>query len=267
MEYRPLPVGVENFSDLIEKGYYFIDKTLLIKDLLDMKGAVNLFTRPRRFGKTLNISMLKYFFEKTESGENKKLFTGLKIMSVGEKYQKEMGKYPVISISLKSMKQHSFDMAYHIFRYIVGEEYRRHWDIVGKSSYLTNEERGRYLRLRDENGTEGDYALSLKFLSDCLYKCTGAQAVILIDEYDVPLENAYFKGFYDNMVSLIRSVFESALKTNDSLAFAVITKDKDTLPKPYWSNTSSNSIIRRLSDILKYGVAFYKKECMIKSFA
>lgn len=222
MTWIPLPVGVENFEDLRRNGYYFVDKTLFIKELLDMKGKVNLFTRPRRFGKTLNMSMLRYFFEMGTS-DNSELFRGLKIMEAGDKYLNQMGKYPVISISLKSMKQYSYELSLEMMKKAVGGEFTRHWQEVEKSGKLTGEKLERYLRIRDLKGTEGDYADSLKFLSECLYTCSGRRTVILIDEYDVPLENAYFSGFYDRMVALIRSLFESALKTNDNLEFAVVT--------------------------------------------
>ena len=222
MNWIPLPVGVENFEDLRRNGYYFVDKTLFIKELLDMKGKVNLFTRPRRFGKTLNMSMLRYFFE-ARRADNSELFQGLKIMDAGEEYLAHMGKYPVISISLKSMKQYSYDLAFEMLKKAVREEYKRHWNEVEASGRLEGADLERYLRLRELEGTESDYADSLKFLSDCLYTCTGQKSIILIDEYDVPLENAYFSGFYDRMVALIRSLFESALKTNDYLEFAVVT--------------------------------------------
>lgn len=222
MAWTPLPIGVENFEDLIKNGYYYVDKTLFIKELLDMKGEVNLFTRPRRFGKTLNMSMLRYFFEQGVSGQGE-LFRGLKIMEEGEKYLAQMGQYPVISLSLKSMKQYSHELAFEMLKKAVGEEYSRHWTAVEASGKLTEAGMERYLRLRDLKGTEADYADALKFLSECLYTCIGRRSVILIDEYDVPLESAYSGGFYDRMAALIRSLFESALKTNDCLEFAVIT--------------------------------------------
>ena len=222
MAWTPLPIGVENFEDLITHGYYYVDKPLFIKELLDMKGKVNLFTRPRRFGKTLNMSMLRYFFEK--SGQNPaELFRGLKIMKAGEKYLAHMGKYPVISVSLKSMKQRSYELAFETLKKIIKIEYSRHWKQIEESGKLTDAAREQYVRIRDLQGIEGDYAYSLKFLSECLYICTGEKPVILIDEYDVPLENACFSGFYDRLVGLIRSLLESALKTNDYLEFAVVT--------------------------------------------
>ena len=222
MAWIPLPIGIDNFEKVVKGGYYFVDKTLFIKELLDMKGEVNLFTRPRRFGKTLNMSMLRYFFEEGKT-DNTELFRGLKIMDAGEEYLAHMGKYPVISISLKSMKQYSYELAFDMLKKAVEGEFTRHWEEIEGSGKLTGAKLERYIRIRDLKGEESDYADSLKFLSECLYTCTGKRSILLIDEYDVPLENAYFSGFYDRMVALIRSLFESALKTNDNLEFAVVT--------------------------------------------
>ena len=178
----------------------------------------NFFTRPRRFGKTLNMSMLRYSFERRKI-DNTELFWGLKIMDAGEEYLAHMRKYLVISVSLKSMKQYSYEMQ----TKAVEGEFTRHWSEIEKSGKLMDVKLECYIRIRDLKGSEGDYADSLKFLSECLYTCTGQKSIILIDEYDVPLENAYFSGFYDMMVALICSLFESALKTNDNLEFAVVT--------------------------------------------
>ena len=220
MGWIPLPVGVENFEDLIQTGYYFVDKTLFIRELIDMKGKVNLFTRPHRFGKTLNMSMLRYFFEmgKADSAE---LFQGMKIMDAGEEYLAHMGKYPVISISLKSMKQLTYDDAFYCLQEELAREFKRHDELLSRLLY--EEDREKYLRFIGRKAETKEYLDSLKFLSECLFQCYGRKAIILIDEYDVPLENAYFSGFYDKMVSVIRALFESALKTNDNLEFAVIT--------------------------------------------
>ncbi len=222
MAWKPLPIGIDDFGKIINGKYYYVDKTLFIRELLDIKGEVNLFTRPRRFGKTLNMSMLRYFFEQSPAG-NQEFFKNLKIMDTGEEYLRHMGQYPVISLSLKSMKQYSYELAFEMLKKAVEGEFTRHWDEIEKSGKLSEAKLERYIRIRDLKGMEADYADSLKFLSECLYICTGKRSVILIDEYDVPLENAYFSGFYDRMVSLIRSLFESALKTNDSLEFAVVT--------------------------------------------
>ena len=220
MEFKPLPIGIDNFEMLITRGYYFIDKTLLIKDLLDNKAAVNLFTRPRRFGKTLNMSMLQYFFENS-SKDNSYLFENLNIMKVGQKYTSHMGQYPVINLSLKSAKQPNFELAYISIRRRIAEEYKRH-EYILESEQLQHEKE-RYLKILKEQGEEGDYIDSLYFLCECLEKYHNKKVIILIDEYDVPLENAFFEGFYDRMIAFIRSIFESALKTNSSLEFAVIT--------------------------------------------
>ena len=222
MSWKPLPIGVDNFENLIRNGYYFADKTLFIRELLDMKGEVNLFTRPRRFGKTLNMSMLRCFFEK--SGEDPAvLFSGTKILEAGEQYLSHMGRYPVISLSLKSMKQPSLELSLAMLKKAVGAEFSRHWQAVHDSGKLTGAALERYVRLRDLNGSDADYADALKYLSECLHACFGEKAVILIDEYDVPLKNAWFHGFYDDVLFPVRSLFESALKTNDNLAFAVVT--------------------------------------------
>ena len=326
MDYKPLPIGIDDFKSLILNDYYYVDKSLFIKELLDYKGMVNLFSRPRRFGKTLNLSMLRYFFEKTPEPSSE-LFHGLAIMNEGNKYTSCMGKYPVISLSLKSGKQPSFDMAVESIKDEIIGEYNRHNDVVESSKILENEKK-RFKEIQNNEATPVQFAKALKFLSDCLFKVYGEKVIILIDEYDVPLENAYFCGFYQEMIEFIRSLFESALKTNLSLEFAVITgclriskesiftglnnlkilsitdsrysehfgfteyevaqmleyyrcsrqmatikkwydgyrfgftdvfnpwsvlnytdryrADKDALPQPYWSNTSSNSIVKML---------------------
>ncbi len=225
-EYRPLPIGAENFKRMVQDGYYYVDKTLLIRDLLDTKAFVTLFIRPRRFGKTLNMSMLKYFFEDTGNealnAENRALFEGLKIMDAGEEYAKQMQRYPVISLTLKSAKQENFSMAYDMLVKEIAREFHRH-EFVLNSDRLSEAEKKLFGQIKDWEAKTSHYADALQFLSDCLYKVTGKKSIVLIDEYDVPLENSHFRGFYDQMISFIRSLFESALKTNDNLHFAVIT--------------------------------------------
>lgn len=225
---RPLPIGVDNFEDVIFHNYYYVDKTLYVKELLDRKGKANLFTRPRRFGKTLSLSMLRYFFEDTgdadKNAANRRLFEGLKIMEAGNDYTCHMGQYPVINLTLKSAKQRDFDTAYYMLRECIATEYLRHYDMLKlKKECLSDKEWTKFAEMSQRKAEYGDYANALQFLSQCMFKATGKKTIILIDEYDVPLENAYFEGFYDEMVSFIRSLFESALKTNDCLEFAVIT--------------------------------------------
>ena len=220
-EYKPIPIGIEDFKRLIDDGYYFVDKTLIIKELIDMKGMVNLYTRPRRFGKTLNMSMLRRFFEKTEE-DNSYLFDGLAIAEAENKYCKYMGQYPVISISLKSMKQVSYEDAFDKFKDIIISEFERH-DYILSSDKLKPRQRKVFENIYSDKAYDSVYNTALKLLSDCLYEVYGKKVIVLIDEYDVPLENAYFNGFYEDMIHLVRSVFESVLKTNDSLEFGVLT--------------------------------------------
>lgn len=227
MEKKALPIGIDNFEKIITRGYYFVDKTLLIKDLLDNKADVNLFTRPRRFGKTLNMSMLQYFFEDErqwntgEKKDNTYLFEGLNIMKEGEKYTSYMGKYPVINLSLKSAKQSSLELAFRCLREEIANEFERHKFILESDDLKDQKEE--FLKIAHKNEDTALYTTSLRFLSECLEKYYGKKAIILIDEYDVPLENAFFEGFYKEMVSFLRSLFESALKTNPHLEFAILT--------------------------------------------
>lgn len=226
MEVKPLPIGIDNFEKMIRGDYYYVDKSMFIKELLDRKGEVNLFTRPRRFGKTLNISMLQYYFEDTSDAsvneENKGLFAGLKIMDQEKKYLDWMVSRPVINLSLKSGKQPTFEMAWDNIIDEIRKEFNRH-DAVKKSGKLLENEIRRFNDI--QNGTAGtsQYTKSLDLLSSCLAKCYNRKVIILIDEYDVPLENAWFRGFYDRMADSLRALFESALKTNPSLEFAVVT--------------------------------------------
>ena len=217
MAWTPLPVGIEDFAELRQR-YYFIDKTLFIKDLLDMKGKVNLFTRPRRFGKTLNMSMLRYFFEICATQD---LFQGLKIMDAGKTYLTHMGKYPVISLTLKSMKQSSYEETFYCMKETIANEFQRHDEILPHLSY--DADRKKFLRFVEQDAHPEEYLSALKFLSKCLAQAYDRKVIILIDEYDVPLDKAFQNGYYREMVSLIRGLFGMALKTNDSLQFAVLT--------------------------------------------
>ena len=176
--------------------------------------------RTRRFGKTLNMSMLRYFLN-CEYPEAEKLFAGTKILEAGEEYREYMGKYPVISVTLKSMKQATYEESFYCLKEEIAREYLRHEKIL--DSLDQEEDREKFRRFVVWKAQPEEYLGALRFLSECLFQVYGKNSVILIDEYDVPLENAYFGGFYDRMVSLVRSLFESALKTNDYLEFAVVT--------------------------------------------
>ncbi len=224
---KPIPIGVEFYKQMIDDGYYYVDKTLLIRDLLDQKSIVTLFTRPRRFGKTLDQTMLRTFFEKEilpdgTVADNSKYFQGKKVMEAGEEYTKHLGQYPVIFMSLKSAKQPTYEMAYGSLIDEIRKEYDRHSYIL-ESPGITEKVKKRYNSVLNMETDKITYAKSIAFLSECLEKYHHQKVIILLDEYDVPLENAYFNGFYDEMVSFIRSLFESALKTNESLKMAVVT--------------------------------------------
>ena len=220
MKHKPLPIGVEDFKRLVDNEYYFVDKTLMIKELLENKETVNLFTRPRRFGKTLNMSMLQRFFEATEKS-NAYLFDGLKIAAYPE-YMTYQGQYPVISISLKSMKQACYTDAFYMYKNLIAKEYEKH-KIILESNQILDSEKEVFQNIMEQRADQNVYLNSIRTLSDILAKYYEKNVIILIDEYDVPLENAYHEGFYDDMTNLIRSCFESALKTNPSLEFAVLT--------------------------------------------
>ena len=224
---KAIPIGIESYKEMIDRDYYYIDKTRLIVDLLTQKSKVTLFTRPRRFGKTLAQSMLRTFFEEEidadgRAVDNSGYFSGKKIMEAGAQYTGHMGKYPVIFLSMKSAKQPDFEMAYDSLLDEIIREYDRHRYLLG-SDRLTGDIKERYSAILAGKAGKAAYAKSLAFLSDCLEKYHCQKTIILIDEYDVPLENAYFKGFYNQMIDFMRSLLESALKTNDSLQFAVIT--------------------------------------------
>ena len=219
-----LPIGIENFQEMRQSGFYYVDKTKLIEQLLERWGKVNLFTRPRRFGKTLNMSMLRYFFE---IDTDKKLFDGLYI-SYNEKLCEEyMGKYPVIFISLKNVEGLSFEEAQYQLVELIGMEAERFHFILEKER-LTDNEKKKYRALIELQ--HGKYSMdkdmlisSLQVLSQLLYKFYGEKVILLIDEYDVPLDKAFQHGYYKEMVALIRALFGKVLKTNDFLQFAVLT--------------------------------------------
>lgn len=217
-ELKALPLGRDDFGKVIENDCYYVDKTLLIKKLLQTKSEVTLITRPRRFGKTLAMSMLQSFFECTDENVAD-LFQGLRIEQEKEICAKYKGQHPVISLSLKSAKQSNFLNAFEMLKQTISQEFRRH----EKAVLLYGYEKERISRILNAQGDESDYLSSLRFLSQILYEVYGKKVVILIDEYDVPLENAYFAGFYDEMVTFVRSLFESALKTNPCLELAVVT--------------------------------------------
>lgn len=223
-EFLKLPVGIDNFEKIRRNGFYYVDKTSLIEQLFSNWGKVNLFTRPRRFGKTLNMSMLKYFFE---IGTDRSLFDGLHISSNEKICSEHMGKYPVIFLSLKNAEGLNFDTAKYQMVELIAREAER-FPFLAKDTNLSDRDREKYRVLTAF--ADGHYQMSddvlygsLQTLSELLYKHFNQKTVILIDEYDVPLDKAFQHGYYREMVALIRAMFGRALKTNEALAFAVLT--------------------------------------------
>lgn len=223
-EFLKLPVGIDNFEKIRQNGFYYVDKTSLIEQLFSNWGEVNLFTRPRRFGKTLNMSMLKYFFE---IGTDRSLFDGLHICANEKICSEHMGKYPVIFLSLKNAEGLNFDTAKYQMVELIAREAER-FPFLAKDTNLSDRDREKYRVLTAF--ADGHYQMSddvlcgsLQTLSELLYKHFNQKTVILIDEYDVPLDKAFQHGYYREMVALIRALFGRALKTNEALAFAVLT--------------------------------------------
>ena len=218
MERKKLPVGIENFEEIRREGFYYIDKTGLIRDLLNNWGKVNLFTRPRRFGKTLNMSMLKSFLE---TGADKSLFDGLAITKETALCEAYMGKFPVVFISLKDVDGLTFKEASGKLHEIIQKEIRRLYFLT-ESSKLSEMDKQAFNKLASTD-EEVEIQKSLALLTELLYKHYGQKTILLIDEYDVPLDKAFQHGYYKEMASLIRGLFSPALKTNDFLQFAVLT--------------------------------------------
>ena len=245
---QKIGVGYERYKDFFDNDMYYVDKTLLIRDIVDKGGQTTLFTRPRRFGKTLALSMIRTFFELEydfdgNTVDNRKYFEGRKIMGEREEILSMLGQYPVIKMSLKSAKQPDFYRAFMKIRDEITDEFRRHEYLLNSDRLSLNEisELSYFLKgwatwdeikkeLKNDSEEEKafkeyseKYSTAIKLLSALLKKHHGKNVIILIDEYDVPLENSYFRGFYPKMVDFIRSLFESALKTNDALERAVVT--------------------------------------------
>lgn len=222
-----LPIGIDGFEKIRTNDFYYADKTLFIKELLQNWGEVNLFTRPRRFGKSLNMSMLKCFFE---IGGDKALFNGLNIIREKELCEKYMGKFPVISISLKSVDGLNFEAASAALRTVIGTEAGK-FRFLKSSNKLSDEEKTVYAQLTEVGSSQGSiYTMSeeltissLKILCQLLSRHYGQKVILLVDEYDVPLDKAFQSGYYNEMVTLIRNMLGNALKTNENLYFAVLT--------------------------------------------
>ena len=217
MEKKAIPIGIENFEDIIKDNYYYVDKSMLIEDILVNRAAVTLFTRPRRFGKTLNMSMIKYFFDVRNKDENRKLFEGLKIF--GSEYMKEQGKYPVIFVSLKDLRADTWEGTFENLKSFISDLYAEFEDM---REIMNKRDKIKFDKIFYEE-EKGDYETSLKLLSNYIYKYYGKKVIILIDEYDAPIINAFDKGYYNEAINFFQVFYSSALKTNDSLKYGILT--------------------------------------------
>ena len=214
---KAIPIGIENFEDIIKDNYYYVDKSMLIEDILVNRAAVTLFTRPRRFGKTLNMSMIKYFFDVRNKDENRKLFEGLKIF--GSEYMREQGKYPVIFVSLKDLRADTWEDTFENLKSFISDLYAEFEDM---REIMNKRDKIKFDKIFYEE-EKGDYETSLKLLSNYIYKYYGKKAIILIDEYDAPIINAFDKGYYNEAINFFQVFYSSALKTNDSLKYGILT--------------------------------------------
>lgn len=272
MEKKMLPIGIESFEEIRTDEYYYVDKTTMIRDLLRRRGKVNLFTRPRRFGKSLNMGMLKSFFE-FES--DKAIFDGLNISKETTLCDKYMGKFPVVAISLKSVNGADYSTARSIMCSTIGNEAMRFYDLLSGDK-LTSEEKEVYKQLITVDTTgQSIYAMSdavlmgsLKTLSRLLEKYYGSKAIILIDEYDVPLAKANEQGYYDRMIILIRNMFEQALKTNDSLYFAVLTGCLRVSKESIFTGLNNLKVFSIMDDVCDahFGFTDYEVRKMLKYY-
>ena len=215
----PLPIGLSDYKDMVQ-NYYYIDKTLMIKDIIDTLPKVSLFTRPRRFGKTLNMDMLKVFFEKAKE-DNSIYFKDKKIWSCGKKYQDYQGKYPVIFLTFKDVKFDSYDEAINKIKSLIQDEYLRHYDLLKNNLNIVD--KIYYQKILDNTVSIVELSSSLEKLSKYLYDVTNVKAIIIIDEYDTPISEGYVKGYYDNIISFMRNLFSGAFKDNSNLAFGFMT--------------------------------------------
>ncbi len=218
-ELKKLPIGIENFTEIRRDGFYYVDKTKLIEELLNQWGKANLFTRPRRFGKSINMSMLRSFFE---IGTDRTLFDGLYISTNQKLCDEYMGKFPVVAFSLKGVCAENFADAFALLKEVIREEVLKYQFLL-ESDRLTPVDKGEYRSLFEGKLEKNTLCMSLRKLTGLLEKHYGQKVIVLIDEYDVPLAKANEQGYYDEMVLFLRNLLENVLKTNDSLKFAVLT--------------------------------------------
>ena len=254
---KPLPIGISDYK-IASSEYYYVDKTMLIKDFLDKKPLVSLFTRPRRFGKTLNMDMLRVFFEKTEE-DNSTYFTDKAIWSCGKAYTSFQGQYPVIFLSFKDVKCADWQETYEMITKLISAEFRRHPELE-KSDRLSDYEKTQYSQLSEDKADSADYQLSLKTLSLLLYKHYGKEAVIIIDEYDTPIQQGHTMGFYKEIIAFMRNFFSGGLKDNSHLAFGFLTGILHVAKESIFSGLNNLTINSILDEQYSAFFGFTKEE-------
>ncbi len=256
---RPMPVGIEDFKKLIQREYYFVDKTRFIRELLDIQTEVTLITRPRRFGKTLTLSMLQYFFTLENAEENRELFRGLDIESAGEKYMREQGTRPVVFLTLKEVRAGKQDVMMDLLARTLQWLYQCYPYLL-TSDRLSEEDKKAFHRVIALHGNEADLRMSLCFLMQCLEKHHGEKPVLLLDEYDAPILSAWEKGYYEECINFMRGFLGPALKTNPSLYFAVLTGVTRVSKESIFSGLNNLDVCGVLSDTYADAFGFTQEE-------
>lgn len=254
---KALPIGISDFKTAVEE-YYYVDKTLMIRDFLDNKPSVSLFTRPRRFGKTLNMDMLRVFFERNDE-DTSVYFRDKLIWKCGEKYTSYQGKYPVIFLSFKDVKCSSWEETFRQIRELVAEEYQRHMEILN-GDRLNAYEKEKFSTLMNETADSVSYQSSLRFLSKLLHKYYGEKAIVIIDEYDTPIQQGHLCGFYTEIVSFMRNFFSGGLKDNADLAYGFLTGILRIAKESIFSGLNNLKIYSLLDDAYSEYFGFTETE-------
>ena len=256
---RPMPVGIEDFKDLVTGNYYFIDKTRFIKELIDTQGKVTLITRPRRFGKTLSLSMLQYFFTLKNAEENRQLFAGLDIERAGEKYMSQQGTRPVVFMTLKEIRRPNYTSMLAMLASLLQDIYGCYRCILD-SNRLEDSETEYFLRILAGKGSEEDLAVSLKRLMVYMEKCYGTTPILLLDEYDAPILSAWENGYYRECIDFMRGFLGSALKTNPALGFAVLTGITRISKESIFSGLNNLDVCGVLTELYNDAMGFTQEE-------
>ena len=256
---RPMPVGIEDFKKLVTGNYYFIDKTRFIKELIDTQGEVTLITRPRRFGKTLSLSMLQYFFTNENAEENRKLFSGLDIERAGDRYMQEQGSRPVVFLTLKEVRARKHDVMMDLLARTIQELCGRYQYLLSDSR-LPEKDKDALHSLLSLQGKEADLRLSLGLLMRCLEAVHGKKPVLLLDEYDAPILSAWENGYYRECIDFMRGFLGSALKTNPALGFAVLTGITRISKESIFSGLNNLDVCGVLTELYNDAMGFTQEE-------